>query len=501
MVYEYRIQIQKDDGSYINFGNSLSSGSVWGLTVPFTVPSTLSSIGGLTILKKAFDLVHTKKNKISIFNFKLDNGTGLYDNEFTEGNDVQFFVKIDGTNESKRFGGEIIEVSPDSDNKNLTITCTGRNSILIDRYWTGVATNIDFGQHIKNVLIEKVPEVDVSGINVSTGYIIDEVKAESQRLDEHFEDLQRETTWILDINPNNVAIIFDSNKGSSGITLADGIGGNVKRGSNKLRESRLSIKNSITVIGGSETTTDFDEDQITWNTGDSTLITLSNVVDEIVWVKFNGIIKTEGVDWELTSDKRFVKLLTITNGQTVDIRNNFKTGVWWKEQDPLATKLKEFVIKDPTILTQDRAESLAKNTLAKLLVIQVKGAIESALITNEFEWYETLELLTGRFNGEHIIVGFTETITEDYEVSFELAQVLDENAKKIIELSKELDKLKKVDTDDILKDGLIFQDILDILENLTGFEIPIGTRAFWDISDWDDGTTYDTGEGTETQFL
>jgi len=478
MTKEYRIRVTKNDTTTIDFGNISPN------------------------VTEAFDIVHTKRDQIAILSFSLSNPNGKYNNEFTNFNDIQFFVKLDGISESKRFGGEIIEVAPEPDNNSIRITCRGRNGVLKERYWSGVASNIDLGQHIKNVLDEKAAELDTTGINTSTGIIIDEIKVDAQLVFDHFEDLFRENNYQLDVDPDNVVNLFESQKGSSGITLSDGDGGNVKEGTNRLIDSSLSVKNSVTVIGGNERIEDFDEDQITWNTGDSTIIVLSNAIDTLKFVKFAGITKVEGTDFEITSDRKGIKLITIANGNTVDIRYDFLSPVWWREQDISATKLREFVIKDDTILTQQRAENIAKTTLSKILVRQIKGDITSGLIDSEFEWYQTLELSTSRFTGTHTIVGFTETFQQDYEVTYELAQVLDENTKKILQLIKDVDKLKDVDeTTATIKDGFFLEDLYAITEELEGFETGIGTRFFWDVSDWDDGKTYDVGEGTETQFL
>ena len=497
MVIAYRIKVNQDDGTERNFGN-------------FNTHEL-----------KVKTIKHIKKDRTAIMQVVLDNVNNEFNNEFTDDNLIEgywqevnslvtglmvpFTVPSSLTSVStfKRFSGEVSEVVPNEDNTEVTLICKGNNDILTQRTWSGIERNVDLGQHIKNVLDEEAPEIDTSTINTSTGIILDEVRGNAIYLKDHFDDLFRENTWQLDITVDLVADFFENNRGSSGLILSDqGTGLQVIKGSNKLRESNLTKKNVVTVIGGNERTENFDEDQITWNTGDPVLITLTNPLEELVFVQFNGITMTEGTDFEVTSDRRFIKLLTITDGDTVDIRYDFLTGIWWREQDPGATKRKELVINDPTIVSSTRAEELARATLAKIGIRVTKGSLASDDIKTNFLWQQTLELDMKAFTGEHKIIGFTEDITQDYIVTFEIAEVLDDNARKILDLIRSLEKMRVSEFQDvIIRDGFTLFDTYLLPDDITGFETGIGTRFFWDVSNWDDGKTWDTGEDTETQFL
>ena len=205
---------------------------------------------------------------------------------------------------------------------------------------------------------------------------------------------------------------------------------------------------------------------------------------------------------DFIADRKSLKLITISNADTVDIRYDFKSQVWWKEQDPSATIIRELTIKDETILTQARAEILARNTLERVNISQTKGNISSEAIVTNFKWYQTLELAVTNFTGTFNIVGYTETIAETYTVNFDLSVVLDQNSQKILDLIKQVDKLASQNFESVtIKDGFFLQDLMAITDYLEGFESGIGTRFYYDISDWDDSKTYDTGETSETQFL
>ena len=479
MVFEYRIEIKNNAGSTLNFGNVSPN------------------------LILASKIKNVKKDKIATLTFDIVNSSGTYTNEFTELNEVNLYIDHDlGGGEFHRFDGEVVEQIPSEDGSIISVICKGSNRYLKERVLNEVATNIDFGQWVKDRLTAQMPEVNATGITTSTGYIIDEIRADAQYMFDNFEDLEKETTWKLDIVPGKVAELFDGDRGASGITLTDGTGGNVKQGTIGLRNSNVSRKNSVTVIGGNETIVDFDEDQFTWATGDATVIPLSNAIDTLGFVKFGGVTKTEGTDFEITTDRKSLKLITISNADTVDIRYDFKSQVWWKEQDPSATIIRELTIKDETILTQARAEILARNTLERVNISQTKGNISSEAIVTNFKWYQTLELAVTNFTGTFNIVGYTETIAETYTVNFDLSVVLDQNSQKILDLIKQVDKLASQNFESVtIKDGFFLQDLMAITDYLEGFESGIGTRFYYDISDWDDSKTYDTGETSETQFL
>lgn len=496
MAVKYIILVKEDDGTQRSFGN----------------------IGAYELKVKS--IKHIKKDRTAILNVILDNKNNEFNNQFTQDNEIDFYVANDGggswglpvTFEVPstlgeqptffRFSGEVSEVVPNEDNTQVTLICKGENDVLSQRSWSGSDTNVDLGQHIVNVLTEEASEIDTSTINTSTGIILDEVRGDAIFIRDHFDDLFRENNYQLDIGPDLVATLFENNRGSSGITLIDGASGNVIKGSNKLRESNLSKKNTVTVIGGSETVVDFDEDQITWNTGDSTNIVLRHRIDTLGFVKFGGVTKVEDTDFTIGDDRITITLLTQSNGDTIDIRYNYKSPVWWREQDPSTVKVKELVIKDDTILTQSRAEELAKASLAKVGIRVTKGSISSDKITKDFKWFETLDLNLQAFSGSHKIIGFTEDVTDDYKVTFEIAEVLDDNARKILQIIKDVDKLKGADITTVtIKDGFTLTDEVVDSETIEGFETPRGTRFTYDVSTWDSGDTYDTGEGTETQWL
>jgi hypothetical protein len=455
-----------------------------------------------------------KQNRIGIVNITLDNITGLLHQDFTNLNAIEIFVLPEGivadpsdiNNYYKRFGGEVEENTPNNDKSRTVLMCKDHNNILAQRSITGTYTAIDLGQLYYNVLSEKCPEVDLTGINTSTGVIVDKIQADAVYISSFFDDLEREYSYKLSIDFDLKAIFIDGSSGASGITLSEGDSGNVIDGTQNLKNSNVSRKNKIVVIGGSETIADFDEDQLTWTTGDSTTILLSNRIDNLTWVKFAGVTKTVDVDFEIIQNGSAIKLLTIANGNTVDTRYDYLNPIWYAEQDPSTSKVRELTVKDSTILTQERAITLAQALLTKLGVPIIKGTVASDDITSEFTLLQTLNLSDVQgFTGVYIISGYREEIKGIYKVTFTLTQVLDDVTIKLFDLIKDVDKLKNTNTDiAIIRDGFTLFDLLGLSETLEGYEQGVGTRWIFDHptnSKMDDGKTMDTYNTTETQFL
>ena len=480
----YRVEIIRDDGSTLSLGNYS------------------------THVQDVIKITNNRQNIIGIMSLELNNSDG-YDIDFSKFNNIEMFVYNDDvTTPVKRFSGEVVEVDPNEDNTKVKLLCKDWNNTLKVRYISGHWTNIDLGLLIKNVLDEKCSEFDTSGINTSTGVILDEVKADAIWIKDFFDDLFRENNYQINITVEKVADLFENNKGASAITLSDGVGGNVLKGTVNLKRSNISTKNSVTVIGGQETIVDYDLDQFTWNTGNTKSIVLPNAVSNLQWVKFAGATKTEGTDFEISASGQVLTLITIADTNTVDMRYDYKSSVWWKETDLSASSVREHVLKDETLVTQTRAENIAKTLLAKFNSQQTKGDIGSISITDDFGWYETLILDLASFTGAHIIVGFIETITNIYTVKFSLSEVLDENTKKIFEILKDLDKLKSADlTTSTIKDGYNAQDLYSLLDLVEGWERGVGDRWIFNHptnSKMNDGKVMRTGNDystTETQFL
>ena len=439
-----------------------------------------------------------RKSRIGIMEIEVDNTNGQFDDEFTEFNEIYYSISPDNVTTwglsvpfevpstlssqpkyFQRFGGEVIEVTPNEDNTSITLTCKDWNNLLAQQTITGTWTDIDLGQLIYNIISEKYSDFDVSQINTSTGVTIDRIQADAIYINDFLDDIFRENDYNLYVDSNKIVRLFDTNRGSSGIVLTTGNSGNLIDSTINLKKSNISRKNKITIIGGNEVIENFDESQFTWNTGDNLLIPLEHLVLEMKFVKFNGTEVSEGTDFELTEDKRFIKLKTISDGDTVDVRYNYNNPIWWSEQDPSASTIRELVVKDDTILTQSRAQAIATKFFNSLSLTKVKGSLSSDVIDKNFGWKETLQVSNvNGVNNDLEILGFTESLKKYYKVDFELSQVLDENTKKIVDLIKDVDKLKSSDSSTAtLKDGFTISEILGLNDQeADGYERSIGDK-------------------------
>lgn len=461
-----------------------------------------------THIKDVISIKNNRQQVIGVMSIELNNSDN-YDVDFSEFNDIDlYFYNDDITTPVKRFSGEVIEVIPSEDNTKVKLLCKDWNNTLKVRSISGSWTNIDLGLLVKNVLEEKCPEFDNTTINTSTGIILDEVRADAIWIKDFFDDLFRENDYQLNISVDKVSTLFLLNQGSSGITLSDGSGGGVLKGGVKLKRSNISTKNSIIVIGGNESIPDYDLAQFTWNTGETKSIILPNKVDNLQWVKFAGVTKTLDTDFSISTDGTVLTLITISSGETIDMRYDYKSSVWWKETQASATKIREYILKDETIITQTRAENIAKALYIKLSTQISKGTVADESITANFKWYETLTLNLASFTGVHNIVGYVEDIRDTYIVTFTLSEILDENTKKIFDMLKDIDKLKSADLGTAaIKDGFNIEDLYSMLDLVEAWERGVGDRWIFNHptnSKMNDGKVMRAGADystTETQFL
>lgn len=488
------------DGFYINLEKQINLTGSGGYTdVPFAQSGNL-----FTIARRgtAGDFANVEIQDLRLFDGQLED----WDRYFIYNNAAGTF---DNTTLFKRFSGIVEEANPSDDARVITLFCKDNNDILTQRSITGTWYNIDLGQLYYTILAEKCREVDISGINTSTGIIIDKIQADARVIAELFDDLQNEYDYNLLIDDDLIAHLINDTNGDSGITLTQGAGGNVIKGGANLKNSNLSRKNAVKVIGGDEEVPAFDEPQQTWVTGNSRLIALSNIVDTLNFVKFNGVEMVEGTDFTLTTDRRFINLITILNGNTIDVRYSYLNPIYWTEQNPGVTKVRELVIKDPTVLTQARAEQLAKTMLAKLDARQVKGTVATDGVDKSFSKLQTINLnAVSGFTGSYTIAGYKEVIKDYYAVAFNLTEQLDDTTKKIFSIIKDIDKLKNADsTIATIRDGFTLYDYLGLSDSVIGYEQGIGDRWIFNHptnAKMNDGKVMRTGptySTTPTQFL
>ena len=471
-MVRYQVVVDDDAGSTLNLGNTAGD---------------TEDVNELSIISNG---------RIKLANIKLSNLNGKYNNEFTKENHIDVHLKNDDGVSAlfHRFTGEVLEVQPNRDDTRVTLICKDVNSKLAERTITGNWTNTDLGEIIYDVIVEKLPEIDASQINQSTGIIIDEVRVEARYVNDFFDDLFRENTYNFVIDNDLIARLFDTDRGSSGITLFDGSGGNVIDGTQNLKNSNLTRKNTVTVIGGQET--DNQTDNFVY-VGQGTTFVLRQPVkpgtDPVVEVNSSA----SGVTFTVSSDGRVIDVTSsLSNNDTVDIVYDFESQVWWKESVLGITNEKEVVIKDSTIITIDRAKSLAEQTIKKLNTKILKGGVSGTNINIDFDWFSTLELDTvSGFSGTQIIKGYTEKIQDTYVVNFNLSELLDANTRKLFEAFKEIDKLKDTGEPALIRDGFTIFDIIDDEEEVTATVQGIGTRWIFDHptnSAMDDNKTMDT---------
>ena len=471
-MVRYQVVVDKDDETTLNIGNTAGD---------------TDDVNQISI---------TSNGRIKIAKIILSNLNNKYDNEFTTENPIDVHLKNDDSVSAlfHRFTGEVLEVQPNRDNTRVTLICKDVNNRLAERVITGNWTNIDLGLLIYNVITEKLPEIDASSINQTTGIIIDEVRVEARYINDFFDDIFRENNYDFFIDNDLIARLFNTNQGVSGITLSDGVGGNVIDGTQNLKNSNLTRKNTVTVIGGTET--DNQEDNFVY-LGQGTTFVLRQPIKlgTTPVVEIEG--SPSGVTFTVSSDGRVVDITSsLSIDDTVDIAYDFESQVWWKESVLGTTNEKEVVIKDDTIITVARARSLSEQTITKLNTKILKGSASATNINTDFLWFETLELDTvSGFSGTQIIKGYTETITDTYVVNFNLSELLDANTRKLFEAFKEIDKLKDTGEDALIRDGFTIFDIIDDDEVVTATVQGIGTRWIFDHptnSAMDDNKTMDT---------
>lgn len=458
-IKEYLVKLTNDAGTVIEFGNYS------------------------TKLRSIIDININRENKNGIAEIRLDNKGTNYDSDFLTLNKVEIFIIIDSI-EIKRFSGTVEENNPNADNTAATLTCHDNNSILSHRTIVGTWSSIDLGLLVKTVLEEKCPEIDVTGINVSTGDTFDLVQSASLYISDFFDDIFKESNYNLFIDDDLVAQLYET-RGDSGITIIDGQTtispteeqGLLVSGSLDLKKSNVSNINSVTVIGGNEQIEDFIENFVYAGSKNFALrYRVANVSPD--YVKVNGTPITQTTDYELSQTRTLLHIITtLTAGDTIEIKYTGEDPVWWREQDLSVTsdKLREYVVTDNTILTLDRATNLASSLLSKFKTIQIKGSLSAVNITKEFFKGQTINLDITSYIDTYNIEGYHEYIGETYIVGFSLNQILDMNTKKIYELIKDLQKAKNPTSSiQTIRDGYTLTDILINEEELDGYDSDLG---------------------------
>lgn len=428
-----------------------------------------------------------KDGRIGTATIEIDNKNSRYDNEFENFNNFEFFFKngLDSVEDDvempKRFAGQVLETTPSADNTKITLTCQDWNGKLAKRTWTGVRRDIDLGQLIYDIMVEKFPEFDPTQINVNTGIVLDEYRSDARYVNAILNDLFKENTYECYVDYDKIVRLFDTNQGSTGIVLYSGDQGNVIQKSINLKKSNLSNYNSVTVIGGSELIKDHPE-EFTYKGFSKTLI-LGNIADKINTMKINNIVIPEddwGNYWEFGSDKKTIIIKAeLQIDDEIEFIYDYRNSIWCRETELGETDLRELVIKDSSILTLKRAEAIAKTTLAKQNITQIKGTCASDKITEDFLPFQTLELgYVNGFKGVQNIKAYQEEISAaDYIVTFTLEQVFDENTRMIINLMNELDKLKSKDSSTVtIRDGFNINEILNLVEETTATQKGQGNR-------------------------
>lgn len=476
----YQVVIVKDDGTTLTIGNTIGD-------VEDTNTIEIQANGPIKIAK-----------------VNIDNLNGQYDDEFSSENVIDIYIRDEDNTLPlyHRFTGEVLEAVPNRDNTRITLICKDVNNLLAERLITGVWTNIDLGEFIYQVMAEKAPEIDNSTINQTTGIVIDEIRSEARKILDLFNDVFRENTYQFYIDNDKISQLFDDNRGNSTVVLADGSGGNVIDGTQNLKRSSISKKNSVTVIGGTEA--DNQTDNFVY-TGTAQFTLREQIKPNTTpVVEVNG--SPSGVTFTQSSDGRVVEVTSsLSTNDTVDVTYDFEKQVWWQETLLGATNLKEVAIKDETIITINRARDVAVRTIDKLGVTVIKGTVGATDMSTDFQLFETLELNTvSGFAGTQTIKGYTENLAKDYRVTFQLTELLDIETRKLVQTIQELEKVKGTGKTAIVRDGISVFDVPDDEEDLVGEEQGIGTRWIFDHptnSAMDDSKTMDDYGTSLTQFL
>jgi len=487
---QYLIKITNDVGTVLEFGNYS------------------------TKLKSIIDCNINRENKNGIGTIRIDNRGLSYDTDFLTLNKIEIFIIIDSV-EVKRFSGTVEENNPNADNTSITLTCHDNNAILSHRAIVGTWANIDLGLLVKTVLEEKCPEIDVTGINITTGETFDLVQSASLYISDFFDDIFKESNYNLFIDDDLVAQLYET-RGSSGITIIDSqtttstteSQGLLISGSLDLKKSNVSNINSVTVIGGNEQILDFIENFVYAGSNNFPLKYRVLTVSPD-YVKVNGTPVSQATDYDLSQKRTLLHFTsTLTNGDLIEIKYTGENPVWWREQDLSVTSenLREYVVTDNTILTLERATKLASSLLSKFKTIQEKGSLKAVNILKEFFKGQTINLNITSFNDTYKIEGYCEYIGDTYICNFSLNQILDMNTKKIYELIKDLQKAQNT-TQSIqtIRDGYTITDIIEEIEELEGYQSGIGNVLIVNnaVSGKVNSDDYQVNGsyGTETQFL
>lgn len=490
MVYlkHYIVRVYNDNGDLLEFGNHGSYN------------------------KKIMDFVIDRNNRVGIMQINIDNKNESFNTDFLKLNRIEVFLLHSGQ-EVKRFSGTVEENRPSPDNTFVSITCHDNNGILARRDIVGVWRNIDLGLLVKTILQEKCPEIDVTEINISTGIILDLVQSASLKISDFLDDLFKESNYDLFIDDSLVAKFYED-RGNSKLVVVDskstdtdtlsvevledfedvdvndnqdvellGSGEIVRdeclllANSLGLRKSNVSNVNSITVIGGNEQIDNFIESFTYVGSKNFPLrYKVANVNPD--YVKVNGTPVSQETDYDLSQGRTLLHFtVALSTSDTIEISYTAENPIWWKEQDPSVSsdKIREETINDPTILTLERAQSLAIATLSKNNSTITKGPLSVINVNSEFFKGQTIELNLTSFSGDFFINGYTETVSETYIVDFALNRKLDEQTKKIYELIKDMSKVKNSNQQiQTVRDGFTISDVADFDEELEGYEYDFG---------------------------